>query len=158
MTDWTEDGEISDGAADNSYNATAWIVGSPEIGQGTWIGAFTVIDGSGGLRIGRGCDIGSGAQIYTHSTVRRCVSAREYARVDRAPVTICDYVFIGPGALVMMGVTIGERAVIGAGAVVLRDVPPLTIVVGVPARPIGRVQVRGSDVQYVLERREGAAQ
>lgn len=137
----------------NPYSPHAWIVGTPEIGEGTWIGPFTVIDGSGGLRIGRGCDIASGAQIYTHSTARRCVSAREYPTVDRAPVTIGDYVFIGPAALVMMGVTIGDRAVIGGGAVVLDDVAPLTIVGGVPARPIGRVDVQGADVQFWLDGR-----
>ena len=58
----------------NPYNPHAWIIGQPEIGEGTWIGAFTVIDGSGGLRIGRGCDVSCGVHIYTHSTVRRCVS------------------------------------------------------------------------------------
>ena len=134
------------------YNPHTWILGSPEIGDGTWIGAFTVIDGSGGLRIGRGCDIASGAQIYTHSTVRRCVSARKHARVDRAPVTIGDHVFIGPGAIVLMGVTIGDRAVVSGGAVVSNDVPPLTIVGGVPARPIGRVEVDDDDVRLLFDR------
>ncbi|MHA4875698.1 hypothetical protein, partial [Enterococcus faecium] len=59
---------------DNRFNPHAWIIGDPEIGEGTWIGAFTVIDGSGGLHIGAGCDISSGVQIYTHSSMRRCVS------------------------------------------------------------------------------------
>ena len=35
----------------NPYHDQAWVIGEPEIGDGTWIGAFTVIDGSGGLRI-----------------------------------------------------------------------------------------------------------
>ena len=134
------------------YNRHAWIVGNPEIGEGTWIGAFTVIDGSGGLRIGRRCDIASGAQIYTHSTVRRCVSGGSYASVDRAPVTIGDHVFIGPGALVMMGVSIGDRAVISGGAVVVDDVPPLTVVGGVPAKPIGHVEMNDGDVRLVFPR------
>ena len=56
------------------------MIGSPEVGEGTWIGAFTVIDGSGGLKIGRGCDISCGAQIYTHSSARRCVSGRAYEK------------------------------------------------------------------------------
>lgn len=133
----------------NPYNPHAWIIGQPEIGDGTWIGAFTVIDGSGGLRIGRGCDISCGAQIYTHSTVRRCVSARAHDEVDREPVTIGDHVFIGANAVVMMGVTIGDRAVIAAGAVVSADVPAATIVGGVPARPLGRVEVDGATVQLV---------
>ena len=72
------------GLPGNPYHPLAWVVGDPEIGEGTWIGAFRVVDGSGGLRIGRGCDVGRGAQIYTHSTARRCVSGRSYDHVDRA--------------------------------------------------------------------------
>ena len=124
---------------DNPYNPHAWIIGEPRIGEGTWIGAFTVIDGSGGLQIGSGCDISSGVQIYTHSSMRRCVSGRRHADVDRAPVRIGDRVFIGAGAIVNMGVTVGDEAVIGAGAVVTRDVPSRTGVGGVPARVMGTV-------------------
>lgn len=131
----------------NPYHEHAWVVGEPEIGEGTWIGAFTLVDGSGGLRIGRGCDISAGAHIYTHSSVRRCVSGRAYEEVDRAPVTIGDHVFVGANAVVMMGVTIGDSAVVAAGAVVTRDVEPFTVVGGVPARPIGRVVVDGADVR-----------
>ncbi|MEV4202122.1 acyltransferase [Micromonospora globbae] len=119
------------------------------IGPGTWIGAFTVIDGSGGLTIGAGCDISCGAQIYTHSTARRCVSGRAYGSVDRAPVVIGDRVFVGANATIMMGVTIGDGAVIGAGAVVTRDVPPGTVVTGVPARVVSTVELDGSDVRFV---------
>jgi acetyltransferase-like isoleucine patch superfamily enzyme len=133
----------------NPYNAHAWIIGEPEIGEGTWIGAFTVVDGSGGLRIGTGCDISCGVHIYTHSSVKRCVSGRAYPDVDRAPVTIGDRVFIGANAVVMMGVTIGDSAVVAAGAVVTRDVAPFTVVGGVPARLIGRVIVDGSEVRIV---------
>ncbi len=91
----------------NSYNPLAWILGDPEIGEGCWIGAFTVIDGSGGLTIGRGVDVSCGAQIYTHSTARRCVSARAHPDVDRAPTAIGDHVFIGANAVILMGVTVG---------------------------------------------------
>ena len=133
----------------NPYNPHAWVIGDPDIGPGTWIGAFTVIDGSGGLTIGAGCDISCGAQIYTHSTVRRCVSGRAHDAVDRAPVRLGDRVFIGAGAIVLMGVTVGDGAVVAAGAVVTRDVPPYTVVTGVPARPAARVQVAGDDVRFV---------
>lgn len=124
----------------NPYHSHAWITGDPEIGDGTWIGAFTVLDGSGGLRIGAGCDISCGVHVYTHNTVRRCVTGRVYPHVDRAPVTIGDRVFVGANAVVLMGVTIGDEAVVGAGAVVTTDVPARTVVAGVPARPIGRTE------------------
>lgn len=126
------------GLPENPYHPLAWIVGEPEIGPGTWIGAFTVIDGSGGLTIGAGCDISAGAHIYTHSSVRRCVTGRAHPVVDRAPVRIGDRVFVGANAVVQMGVTIGEGAVVGAGAVVTRDVPAGSVVTGVPARVTGR--------------------
>lgn len=125
----------------NPYHEHAWVVGEPTIGEGTWIGAFTVIDGSGGLTIGSGCDVASGVHIYTHSTARRCVSGRRWNEIERAPVTIGDRVFIGANAVVMMGVTIGDEAVVGAGAVVTSDVPARTVVAGSPARPVATVEL-----------------
>ena len=140
---------MSDGFPPNPYNAHAWISGDPKIGAGTWIGAFTLIDGSGGLEIGAGCDISSGVHIYTHSSMKRCVSGRRHDTVDRAPVRIGDRVFIGANAVILMGVTIGDEAVIGAGAVVAKDVPPRTVVTGVPARPTGTVVLDGDQVRLV---------
>jgi acetyltransferase-like isoleucine patch superfamily enzyme len=99
-----------------------------------------MIDASGGLTIGAGCDISTGAQVYTHSSAKRCVSGRRFDVVERAPVVIGDRVFIGAGAIIQMGVTIGDEAVIGAGAVVTKDVPAGAIVAGVPARVVGHVE------------------
>lgn len=132
----------------NAYNEHAWIAGNPDIGDGTWIGPFTLLDGSGGLRIGTGCDISAGAQIYTHSTARRCVSGRAHDSVDRAPTTLGNNVFVGAGAVILMGVTIGDGVVIGAGAVVTGDVAPYTVVAGVPARCIANVVVAGGEVRF----------
>lgn len=123
---------------DNPYNSLAWVVGAPDIGEGTWIGPFCLIDGSGGLTIGAGCDISAGVHIYTHSTARRCVTGRR-APNERRPVSIGDQTFIGANAVVLMGVTIGNHCIVGAGSVVTRDVPDRTCVVGSPARAIGSV-------------------
>ncbi|MFB8386189.1 acyltransferase [Microbacterium sp. NPDC055910] len=133
------------GLPPNPYSDHAWVIGAPAVGVGTWIGAFTVIDGSGGLTIGAGCDISSGVQIYTHSSARRCVSGRSFAEVERQPVTIGDRVFIGAGAIINMGVTIGDEAVVGAGAVVTTDVAPRTVVAGVPARLVAQVELGTPD-------------
>ncbi len=119
----------------NPYNPHAWILGEPDIGDDVWIGAFTVIDGSGGLSIGHGCDISAGAQIYTHSTVNRCLSDRRKP-IDRAPSRIGRNVHIGANAVVLMGVDIGDYCVVGAGAVVTQGTiaPPYSTLVGIPAR------------------------
>ena len=124
------------GIPKNPYNPHAWIIGKPKIGKGTWIGAFCLIDGQGGLEIGKGVDISSGAHILTHSTVWRCLSERRYSQVDRASTKIGNYVFIGENATILKGVEIGHHSVIGAGAVVKEGarVPPYSLVVGVPGR------------------------
>jgi acetyltransferase-like isoleucine patch superfamily enzyme len=124
----------NDGA--NPYNPLAWFVGEPEIGPGTWIGPFCLIDGSGGLVIGEGCDLAAGVHVYTHSTVKRCVSERTRP-IERSPVRIGDFTFVGANAVILMGVNIGSHCVIGAGAVVTTDIPDRSVAVGVPARVIG---------------------
>jgi len=124
----------NDGA--NAYNPLAWFVGEPEIGPGTWIGPFCLIDGSGGLVIGEGCDLAAGVHVYTHSTVKRCVSERTRP-IERSPVRIGDFTFVGANAVILMGVNIGSHCVIGAGAVVTTDIPDRSVAVGVPARVIG---------------------
>ncbi len=120
----------------NPYNPFCWVAGTPEIGEGTWIGAFTLIDGLGGLKIGRGCNVSSGAQILSHSTVRRCATGRKHPDPDYKPTEVGDYVFVGANAVIQMGAKVGHHSVIGAGAVVLEDsvIPPYSLVVGVPAR------------------------
>lgn len=136
-------------SSENKFHETTWIVGSPDIGEGTWIGAFTVIDGSGGLQIGRGCDISSGVHIYTHSSAKRCVSERGHSSVEQQKVIVGNFVFIGANAVVNMGVRIGDHSVIGAGAVVTSDVEAYSIVAGVPAKKIGTVNISdNSEVKF----------
>jgi acetyltransferase-like isoleucine patch superfamily enzyme len=59
-----------------------------------------------------------------------------------APVRLRRGCYLGAGCLVLPGVTVGERAVVASGAVVTRDVPPETVVAGVPARPLRRIGPR----------------
>jgi acetyltransferase-like isoleucine patch superfamily enzyme len=122
---------------DNPWNPHAWIVGEPTIGEQCWIGAFSVIDGSGGLKIGDGCNISAGAQIYTHSTVDRVLSEGT-AGVMRAETVIEDHVHVGAAAVILMGSRIGHHSIVGAGAVVREGTiaPPFSLLVGVPARII----------------------
>lgn len=128
------------GLPDNPYNKHAWILGKPEIGDRVWIGAFCLIDGlHAPLKIGRGTDVSSGAQILTHTTVNRCISERRYPDVDVAPTEIGEFCFIGTNAVILKGSKIGHHSVIGAGAVVPENsvISPYSLVVGVPAKVIG---------------------
>jgi len=62
------------------------------------------------------------------------------------PIVIEDDVWIGAGVIILPNITIGQGAVVGAGAVVTKDVPPWTIVAGVPARPLKRIDVETGTV------------
>ena len=141
-----ENAKLDHGIPANRYNPHCWITGQPEIGEGTWIGAFTLLDGQGGLKIGQGCDISCGAQILTHSTVRRCLSEHRHNRIDLKSTVVEDHVFIGTSAVILMGCHVGHHSVIAAGAVLLEDtrVPPYSLVAGVPARVVRDLQ---ADVQ-----------
>jgi len=125
----------------NKYNSHAWILGSPDIGDDVWIGAFCVIDAlHAPLRIGRGTNVSSGAQILTHSTVKRCISERRYGKVDSSRTEIGEFSFIGTNAVVLKGAVVGHHSVVAAGAVVPEDmqIPPYSVVAGVPARIVGK--------------------
>ena len=90
---------------------SAIILGEPDIGEGTWIGHFTVLDGSHGLKIGKNCSIASGVHIYTHSTHLQTVKRGDYLK---APVTIGDNVAIGANSVILHGCIIEDGVVIPA--------------------------------------------
>ena len=95
---------------------------------------FTVLD-EACVTIGDDCFLGPGVHIYCacHSTdPRERKTRQEWAK----PVTIGNDVWIGGNATVLPGVTIGQGSVVAAGAVVTKDVPPRTLVGGVPAKVI----------------------
>lgn len=131
-----------DGIPANPWNPHAWVRGEPDIGEDTWIGAFTHIDGTGGLTIGKGCNISCGVSILTHNTVKRCLTGGMYGQIDYQPTIVEDYVFIGEKATVLMGCHIGHHSIIGAGAVVLENtkIPPYSLVVGNPARIVRSIE------------------
>jgi acetyltransferase-like isoleucine patch superfamily enzyme len=81
--------------------------------------------------------IGHGVAISEHVTIRDSYNhAVTGSRGATQPVIIGDHVWIGMRAMILKGVTIGTGSVIAAGAVVTKDVPPGTLVAGVPARPV----------------------
>lgn len=85
--------------------------------------------------------IGMNSMIFAHSNPTCSIYLkRHYYPRKVAPVKIKRGVWIPPGTLILHGVTIGENSVVGAGSVVLKDVEPFTVVAGVPAKPVKRLQ------------------
>jgi acetyltransferase-like isoleucine patch superfamily enzyme len=142
---WERAANLGFGPGASIYHSS-YVFGDVTVGEHTWIGPFTVLEGSGGLRIGRYCSISAGVQIYTHDSVRWAVSggASEY---ERAPVVIGDCCYIGSQAVIGKGVQVGDHSVVGACSFVNRSIPPYSIVGGVPSRIIGSVIIDGHGVR-----------
>jgi acetyltransferase-like isoleucine patch superfamily enzyme len=113
------------------------------IGARAWIGQRGTLDVRYGIEIGDDVAI---SPMVTILTATHDPQHPSFPMVGR-PVVIEDHAWIATRAMVMPGVRIGRGAVVAAGAVVTRDVPPGTIVGGVPARPIGQ---RHLDPRYQL--------
>ena len=93
------------------------------------------------IEIGDDVVMAPGVRIFAHVHY----GARLYEYMggrEVAPVRICSGAYLGANVVVLKGVTIGECAVVGAGSVVCRDIPPYSVAVGVPARVIRRLEKR----------------
>jgi len=127
------------------------VLGNIQVGEGTWIGPFTILDGRGGLVIGRYCSVSAGVQLYSHDTVRWALTGGK-APEERTPTRIEDCCYIGPMSIVSKGVTVGKHSVIGANSFVRQDVPPFSIAVGSPAKIIGQVELIGDkDIRFIYK-------
>ena len=104
-----------------------------QLGRNVYVNANCVILDSGVVTIGDGTMIGPSVQIYCADHHRDAEKRRK--GIERAlPVAIGRDVWIGGGAILLPGVSVGDAAIVGAGAVVTRDVPAGARVVGNPAR------------------------
>lgn len=117
-----------------------------EIGKDTVIGEGAVLDGREKLMIGDHVAIASEVMIYNSQHEIN----DEFFSPSNDKVTIDDYVFIGPRAIIQPGVTIGKGAIVAAAAVVTKDVPPFAVVGGVPAKIIGERRLK--DLHYKIGR------
>ena len=105
------------------------------LGSHVYVGPYTFLSSQGGLTIEDGVIIGPFVSIYTANHNYEGGEAIPYDGVTlQSPVTIEQHVWIGGNVVVLPGVRIGEGAVVGAGAVVVKDVPPMAVVGGNPAR------------------------
>lgn len=104
------------------------------IGKNTRINRRCTLDLRNGLIIGDNVSISPEVMILAAS---HDINDPDFAPAAHPPITIEDHAFIGTRALILPGVTVGRGAVVVAGSQVSKDVPPMTIVAGTPARPIG---------------------
>jgi len=110
------------------------------IGKGSSIGHRAILDGRGRLSIGNSVNLSTGVWIWTAQHDPASAGFNSYSQ----PVVIQDYAWISCRVVILPGVTVGEGAVVAAGAVVTKDVEPYAIVGGVPAKKIGE-RNRGLD-------------
>jgi len=110
-------------------------LGSPnelELGDGSFVGRASLYC-TGGVKIGRNVNVSDGAVIIT---AKHDVNSPQF-EAKYEPIRIEDWAWIATNAIVLAGVTVGEAAVVAAGAVVTKDVAPYTVVGGNPAKVIG---------------------
>ncbi len=110
------------------------------IGKDVFINSGCHFQDHAGITIGDGCLIGHNVVI---ATINHDLDPAQNRKNHYAPVTIGSHVWIGSQATILSGVTIGDWSVVAAGAVVTKDVPAFTIVGGVPARIIKKIDKEG---------------
>ncbi len=103
------------------------------VGENSLINRDCTMDLRGGLLIGDNVSVSPDVTILTNSHGVNDPSFRE----ENGAVIIEDHVWIGTRAMILPGVTVGRGAVVAAGSVVVSDAPPMMIVAGVPAKPVG---------------------
>lgn len=115
------------------------VLGNVKVGENTWIGPNTVLDGSGDLVIGSNCSISTGVQIYTHDTIKWAISGGVEPK-EQKKVAIGNNCYIGPNTIITKGVKIGNGCIIGANSLVMQDIPDNTKAFGTPCKIIGPVK------------------
>ena len=107
------------------------------VGENVFINACCHFQDHGGVFIGDDCQIGHNVVF---ATLNHFESPEKRKLTYPAPIRLERGVWVGSNATILQGVTIGEYSIVAAGAVVTRDVPPCTIVGGVPAKVIRHIE------------------
>jgi acetyltransferase-like isoleucine patch superfamily enzyme len=128
------------------------------IADNVFVWHYAILDGTGGLEIGEGSQIGAWVGIFSHSShIAIRIYGNHYQEVPEhekkgypiSSVKIGKYVFIGAGAKILPGVTIGDGSLIAVGAVVNSDVGAFDIIAGNPAKVVG--DTRRLDEKYLKD-------
>lgn len=131
---WEKANFLGFGKGTSIYDSSC-VLGDVKVGERTWIGPFTVLDGSGGLTIGSNCSISAGVQVYSHDTVQWAISGGE-SPYEYAQTIIEDNCYIGPNVIITKGVTIGKGSIVGANSFVNKSCAPGSKIAGNPAKTI----------------------
>ncbi|GAB1540411.1 hypothetical protein NUACC21_30800 [Scytonema sp. NUACC21] len=124
------DAAILDRGTDIKAHDNGWV----EIGRRTYVGPYCTFAGPGHIKIGEDCTIASHTGIYANNhNFADLTKPMNSQGVTSQGIEIEDDCWLGTGVKVLDGVRIGRGSVIGAGAVVTKDIPPYSIAVGVPA-------------------------
>jgi len=151
LMDWKERARFFGfGESVTVYNSSS-IQGDVKVGDHTWIGPFTVLDGTGGLEIGSYCSISTGVHIYCHNTVKWALSGGK-APYERGPIKIGNCCFIGVQSIILKNVTIGNHCLVQANSLVTDSFPDYSIIGGSPAKRIGTVQIDGDRVDLLFDK------
>jgi acetyltransferase-like isoleucine patch superfamily enzyme len=129
------------GAVLHVYNFRNLPNAGIKIGRDSLVGEYSVIRGQGGVAIGDRVYTSPFTQIIAVNHVFDD-PGRPFVEqgISAEGIVIEDDVWLGAGAVITDGVRVGQGAVVAAGAVVTKDVPPHTVVGGVPARPIKQIE------------------
>jgi acetyltransferase-like isoleucine patch superfamily enzyme len=145
---WEKSKFLGFGEGSSVYDSCV-VLGNVTVGKDVWVGPFTLLDGSGGLSIGDGCNISAGVQIYSHDTVKRVLSEGKNT-IDYSPTVIGNYCHIGAGSIILKGITIGHHSIIGAGCVVTKSFPEYSIIIGTPGKKVGFIKV-GEEIEFIYD-------
>ena len=143
---WERVSSLGWGEGTSVYDS-AYIFGETTVGKNTWIGPFTIIDGSGGLKIGDSCTISAGVHIYTHNNVKQTLSGGNLP-IERSAVAIGSNTYIAPQSILSMGISIGKHCIIASNSFVNKSFPDFAIIAGNPAKQIGKVVMNGADIRF----------
>lgn len=131
---WERARQMGFGEGASVYDSCC-IFGEVKVGKNTWVGPYTVLDGSGGLEIGSNCSISAGVQIYSHDSVDWAISGGSKPYVYAA-TRIGNNCYLGPNTIIAKGVEIGDGSIIGANSFVNRSFSANSKLAGSPAKLI----------------------